>query len=148
MMNVPARDLSVIVSRVSAQRYIVGVANNGLNELPFKIASRLGSIVKIKEITLHDSVNGKHAIGPDTPGYLPVSTDVDLVRLHKQSSPKPDSSESSVRLLVRLLVFSVNTVSVWSLSRTMPVRGANVHAGHIDQPKGRTMPQRKCESAS
>ena len=38
------RDLSVIVSRVSAERYIVAVANNGLNELPFNISSRVGSI--------------------------------------------------------------------------------------------------------
>ena len=65
------RDLSVIVSRVNSQHYIVAVANNGLEELPLNISSRLGRISKITEIPLHDAPGGHHAIGPQTPGYLP-----------------------------------------------------------------------------
>jgi hypothetical protein len=66
------RDLSVIVSRVSKEQYLVAVANNGLGELPFNISSRLGDISQITEIALHDAEStGKYSIGPDTPGYLP-----------------------------------------------------------------------------
>ena len=65
------RDLSVIVSRVSAQRYIVAVANNGMEQLSFNISSRLGRISHITEIALGDALTGKHAIDPKIPGYLP-----------------------------------------------------------------------------
>ena len=66
-----SRDLSVITSRVNESYYIVAVANNGLDELPFNLSTRLGRISQLTEIVLHDATSGKHAISPKTPGYLP-----------------------------------------------------------------------------
>jgi hypothetical protein len=66
-------DLSVITTRVTKGKYVIGLANNALAPQSFKLQANpaLGTISAITEIPLLDGPDGPHPVTPATPGYKP-----------------------------------------------------------------------------
>jgi hypothetical protein len=66
-------ELSFITTRISSTKYVLGMANNGLNSQPFKLRSNpaFGRITAVKELTLLDNAGSTHEVTPSTRGYKP-----------------------------------------------------------------------------
>ena len=113
--------LSFITSRKAPGQYLIGVANNGWREKPFRITSHCGPIESIAELPLDQSEKG-------APGYLPETVPADSIG----RSTGTTIAGGDIR------IFSVR-VREESISQIPPV--APPH-----RPVGRFLPLRQCRS--
>ncbi|MBR5759840.1 MAG: hypothetical protein IKX88_14720 [Thermoguttaceae bacterium] len=96
-------DLSSIVCRKSENVYTIGVFNNELKELPFEISSRIGSIVKLRELKIDESER-------DAVGFAPTGfEDVDFGK----------NTESTIAgLSVRVFEATVDSETITPIEKT------------------------------